>query len=157
MTKDEALKLALEALESCSAGDYSTGHVIHPSFDVDAVNKAIDAVDEALAQPVATVLPPIVELTTKSEPVYIMGSYVGTGEVASVNLGGVSFTGNSTAGREADVRPTGFFFQMPPQRTWVGLTDIEVGTIFAKWDATQGVSFNDFARAIEARLKEKNT
>lgn len=51
MTKDEALKLALEALESCSAGDYSTGHVIHPSFDVDAVNKAIDAIDEALAQP----------------------------------------------------------------------------------------------------------
>ena len=50
MTKtQQALKLALEALESCSAGDYSTGHVIHPSFDVDAVNRAIDAVDEALA------------------------------------------------------------------------------------------------------------
>lgn len=43
--KDEALKLALEALGSCSAGDYSTGHVIHPSFDADAVNKAIEAID----------------------------------------------------------------------------------------------------------------
>lgn len=157
MTKDEALKLALEALKSCSAGDYSTGHVIHPSFDVDAVNKAIDAVDEALAQPVATVLPPIVELTTKSEPVYIMGSYVGTGEVASVNLGGVSFTGNSTAGREADVRPTGFFFQMPPQREWQGLTDDEIVEIAATPAAIPGAYVHCFARAIEARLKEKNT
>jgi hypothetical protein len=25
----------------------------------------------------------------------------------------VQYTGNGTAGREADVRPTGFFFQMP--------------------------------------------
>lgn len=46
----EALKLALEVLESCSEGDYSTYHVIHPSFDVDAVNKAIEAIDEALAE-----------------------------------------------------------------------------------------------------------
>ena len=27
----------------------------------------------------------------------------------------VGYTGNGTAGREADVRPTGFFFQMPKQ------------------------------------------
>ena len=26
----------------------------------------------------------------------------------------VTYSGNGTAGREADVRPTGFFFQMPP-------------------------------------------
>ena len=47
----EALKLALEALETCCAGDYSTGHVIDPSFDEDAVNDAITAIKEALAQP----------------------------------------------------------------------------------------------------------
>ena len=51
MTKDEALKMALEALKSCDCGDYSTGHVIYPSFNVDAVNKAIDAIDDVLAQP----------------------------------------------------------------------------------------------------------
>ena len=27
----------------------------------------------------------------------------------------VAYTGNGTAGREADARPTGFFFQMPPR------------------------------------------
>lgn len=47
----EVLKLALEALETCCAGDYSTGHVIDPSFDEDAVNEAITAIEEALAQP----------------------------------------------------------------------------------------------------------
>ena len=101
MTKDEALKLALEALEILDRVVSNT-----PS-----ANKAFAAIKEALAQPVAMSLPPIVEPPTKSEPVYIMGSYVGTGEVASVTLGGVSFTGNGTAGREEDVKPTGFFFQ----------------------------------------------
>ena len=47
----KALKLALEALETCCAGDYSTGHVIDPSFDEDAVNEAITAIKEALVQP----------------------------------------------------------------------------------------------------------
>ena len=40
----QALTLALEALCTCTEGDYSTGHVIHPSFDEKAV---------AAAQPVA--------------------------------------------------------------------------------------------------------
>ena len=49
-TKDEALKLALEALESCTPGDYSTGHVIEPSYDEQAVEQAITAIREALAE-----------------------------------------------------------------------------------------------------------
>ena len=41
----------------------------------------------------------------------------------------------------------------PPQRTWVGLTDEEV------WSACDGVdgSVPRYAKAIEAKLKEKNT
>lgn len=35
--------------------------------------------------------------------------------------------------------------------TWVGLTDEEIRWVF------KGESFYDFARAIEAKLKEKNT
>ena len=49
----------------------------------------------------------------QGDDVYVMGNYAGKGKVFSVTLGGVSFAGNGTAGREADVRPTGFFFQMP--------------------------------------------
>jgi 20S proteasome alpha/beta subunit len=41
MTKDEALKLALEALENAEYGDY----------DKEELNQAITAIKEALAQP----------------------------------------------------------------------------------------------------------
>ena len=49
VTIDRAkLEQVLEALETCYAGDYSTGHVIDPSFDEDAVKEAITAIKEAL-------------------------------------------------------------------------------------------------------------
>ncbi len=47
--KDEALKLALEALESCTPEDTSTGHVVWPSYDEQAVEQAITAIKQALA------------------------------------------------------------------------------------------------------------
>ena len=49
-------------------------------------------------------------------------------------------------------------YTAPPQREWQGLTDEEVTGV---WDsiikyAPSEVRLNDFARAIEAKLKEKN-
>jgi hypothetical protein len=41
-------------------------------------------------------------------------------------------------------------YTTPPQRTWVGLTDDDE----IPWD---GVDAKSFAKAIEAKLKEKNT
>ena len=46
-------------------------------------------------------------------------------------------------------------FTAPPQRTWVGLTDEDIEIAFD--DTQEGGGFDDFARAIEAKLKEKNT
>ena len=46
----EAAQQALDAFSTCSQGDYSTGHVIDPSFDVDAVNAATDALAAALTK-----------------------------------------------------------------------------------------------------------
>jgi hypothetical protein len=46
--------------------------------------------------------------------------------------------------------------ESPPRREWQGLTDTEIGMEYVKWDATPGTSMADFARAIEAALKEKN-
>lgn len=40
-----ALERCREAFDSCTLGDYSTGHVIHPYFDEDAVNAAQDLLD----------------------------------------------------------------------------------------------------------------
>lgn len=49
-----------------------------------------------------------------------------------------------------------YSMQAPPQRTWVGLSDEEIwsdGDSFV----TSEVGIKQFARAIEAKLKEKNT
>jgi hypothetical protein len=50
---------------------------------------------------------------------------------------------------------------IPPQRTWVGLTDeeaIEIGTQCQWYDGDcERFDSIGFARAIEAKLKEKNT
>jgi hypothetical protein len=43
----------------------------------------------------------------------------------------------------------------PPQRTWVGLTDEEITSVANNSHPLNGV--RSFARAIEAKLKEKNT
>ena len=52
---------------------------------------------------------------------------------------------------------TEFYTSQPAQRTWVGLTDEEVEAV---WKRVQANDFHDcvqpFARAIEAKLKEKN-
>jgi hypothetical protein len=50
MTDKEAMKLALEALETCTPQDTSTGHVIYAWHDEELVNKAIKALEEALAK-----------------------------------------------------------------------------------------------------------
>ena len=44
----------------------------------------------------------------------------------------------------------------PAQRTWVGLTDEELSKVYnqADWDTVNGW---EYERAIEAKLKEKNT
>ena len=50
VTIDRAtLEQLIESLETCSPGDYSTGYVIHPSFDAKAVDAAITAGRAALA------------------------------------------------------------------------------------------------------------
>ena len=49
--------------------------------------------------------------------------------------------------------PQGIYYT-PPQRTWVGLTDDEIDDL---WESTASYyNTHDFARAIEAKLKEKN-
>ena len=45
----------------------------------------------------------------------------------------------------------------PPQRTWVGLTEEDLKLLSAEWRIVYGAWVNDFARDIEAKLKERNT
>jgi hypothetical protein len=46
-------------------------------------------------------------------------------------------------------------YTAPPKREWVGLTDEEVMLVMD--DVLEGGGWLDVARAIEAKLKEKNT
>jgi hypothetical protein len=44
-----------------------------------------------------------------------------------------------------------------PRRTWVGLTDEDLKLLSAEWRIVYGAWMDDFAKDIEAKLKEKNT
>ena len=53
--------------------------------------------------------------------------------------------------------PLGQIWPLYPQRTWVGLTDEEIEALAKKHN---GIFYDcdiEFARAIEAKLKEKNS
>jgi hypothetical protein len=46
---------------------------------------------------------------------------------------------------------------LEPQREWVGLTDEDMNKLWHLVDWTVPLDIKKFARAIEAKLKEKNT
>ena len=48
-------------------------------------------------------------------------------------------------------------YTAPPKREWVGLTDKEIQAERHKVDPTAGWTYDHFARAIEAKLRGKNT
>ena len=121
--EDEALKLALKALETCNWVD--DGGYGHAEYDHVSTNKAITAIKEALAQP--------------EQPKVRTGDCLLVGVCASEG------------------------HKIQPQRTWVGLTNeetvaIELGLrIPTGYRDAYDLSLHDFAKAIEAKLKEKNT
>jgi hypothetical protein len=43
------------------------------------------------------------------------------------------------------------------ESTWVGLTEEDLKLLSAEWRIVYGAWMDDFARDIEAKLKEKNT
>ena len=52
---------------------------------------------------------------------------------------------------------TGRIDTHPQPRTWVGLTDEDLKPICDEWRIVYGAWMDDFAKDIEAKLKEKNT
>lgn len=57
---------------------------------------------------------------------------------------------------DAAVRAVHKLYNAPPQREWQGLTDEETNEIAREWQETPD-GLGDLCRAIEAKLKEKNT
>jgi hypothetical protein len=132
MTKDEALRLALEALENAEYGDYYKKEL----------NEAITAIKEALANEA---------LEKMAENARELGLDY---EPAKEPVAWEQFYPDM--GKPQLTPPQGIYYT-PPQRTWVGLTDEEIKRI-GKLDLDSNYFglWYDFAKAIEAKLKEKN-
>jgi len=126
----EVLKLALDALETELSIDWTNNDEFNASAE--KMHKAIAAIKEALAQP-------------EQEPVAWMNDNTPSGIFARHMEGAKNF--NCTIS----------LYTAPQQRTWVGLTDKELQPIADEYRILFGGWVKDFARVIEAKLKEKNT
>jgi hypothetical protein len=138
MTKDETLKLALETLKRCVATCFDPyAHEQVMSRPEHFVNQTITAIKEALAQ-------------LEQEPVaYLTKRKLGGSE---------GLLRADMVDRSAKNQETHYFIPLytaPPQRTWVGLTDGVMCDIAIE-HGLMSIDWIDFARAIEAKLKEKN-
>ena len=147
MTKDEALKLALEALEMFC----EHGAILRPI-------ETRDAIKEALAEPEQPPYHHFVSDRFNIDP-----------QTGNLNIGAVKkqepvaweqFYPEMGSPKLAYLSPTESSENacyIPPQRTWVGLTDEELQPIADEYRILFGSWVKDFAQAIEAKLKEKNT
>ena len=131
MTKDEALKLALEALEADPLEMVADvdGHMVFLK------DKAITAIKEALAQP-------------KQEPL----AWISTGPASMIHW---------TADKPAYGDDWVPLYTTPPQREFVGLTKEEIAEFDTWHDTREEevgwCNPSEIVAYIEAKLKEKNT
>ena len=170
MTKDEALRLALEALEgvlddspkvldaSISGGLYE---VVQCRDAITAIKAALEANDEKDGSP----CPEFWDWLPKA---YRNGDVDDLPKFTKYNMEVAFLAGKQSAVLEAKDEPVGwaehgvinwladkqfnhtsFLYATPSQRTWVALTDEEISDCME-------MSIQKTCRAIEAKLKEKN-
>ena len=141
MTDKEALKMALDALESCTPLDTSSSYVIYPWHDEKLVDKAISVLKERL-------------LADPMYEVQRLGQEIEQEPVAWADHGVVNWIADKQFMHEAEL------YTHPPQRTWVGLTDDEIWDTYMESPAEFNCHTDDlnaFCAAIEAKLKDKNS
>ena len=148
MTKDEAMKLALETLEAdpLEMVADANGHMVFLK------DKAITAIKEALAQP-------------EQEPVAVkhMMRWVDNLKWQSDNGQHMNIPSGLSSGTcwELAIELEQFIKSTPPQRTWVGLTKEEIAE-FDTWhdhreEEVGWCNPSEIVAYIEAKLKERNT
>lgn len=125
---------------------------------LEALEYAVDGTNVEIVNPALTSLRQAIEQAEKQEPDAWMYEF-GTDHCDAVTP--VRWYKNVTALKKPDpneslvrnVRP----LYLKPQREWVGLMDEEIALVCAEC-AASAHNWNDisFARAIEAKLKEKN-
>ena len=132
MTKDEALKLALEALEDLGMKHFeNTGEVLY--------KETFTAIKEALAQPEQE---PVAWIY-KGEKSFDGNKYSDEYELTSSK--------QVALWKDKNAKP----LYTTPQSTWVGLTDEEIDDL-SRTMVKGNKSVNWLCQAIKAKLKEKN-
>ena len=172
MTDKDAMKLALDALETEVSIDWTNDDEFNASAE--KMHEAIAALKARLAQEKALQtlhnenerLGLYRDAYTEQEPVGYVYSESGVKSAAiQRNLPNGTPLYTHPPQRTEPIQSLQCFhcqvtietlndkvMQLMAQRTWVGLTDDEIALINADYPHPQG-----FARAIEAKLKEKNT
>ena len=144
MTKDEALKLAFDGLEALGKWYcLDEGPRTDEPWQVTALRKVCVAADKAMTEPDPKAYKP--DLEPEQEPVATLDDleqeiYENTRQFVS---------------RDVMEWMLKRYYTTPPQRTWVGLTD-EERLEAAEIDGADEW-FWKVCKAIEAKLKEKNT
>jgi hypothetical protein len=142
MTKDKALKMALEALESPWNAPYVDGCDLALGKKV----KAITAINEALAQ---TEQDGKCKYCTDGCPACDASKLPEQEPVAWAKFSAKGNIIDLLNEPDNDYTP---LYTTPPQRTWVGLTEDEADKIYK-----DGNTFGEMMRMVEAKLKEKNS
>ena len=151
MTQTEALRLALEALEvanSCVDGYYIPKGKTH----LPEIEEAITAIKEALAnEALEKMAENARELGLDYEPAQEPVAFI---NVEQRKLEWAKYMSWDTP--TVVNLPKIPLYTIPPQRTWVGLTDEEKKSFWTADQMTQE-EWDKLFNAIETKLKEKNT
>jgi len=157
MTKDEALDLALYALKELVAQTEARLFAVkHDHVALQNAREAITAIKQARSAPVQDKGPWIAGVVQgQPKRVYIQSEdfkhdvrlYV-DGDFAS---DGQRFEYAEQMAQQFNTTPPA------AQRRWVGLTDEQIDKLFGDGPYVPAMLLRDVARAIEAKLKEKNT
>jgi hypothetical protein len=143
----EAMQMALEALESVTGHFTRTPSTLRDSEVRGDAHKAITVLRQALVDADDTSQKRVDEKEKREqEPV----AWLSTDCIGERYL---CFT------KPKDNDPVQPLYTTPPKREWVGLTDEEIQKVVSKkwWDWEDAFDIEGFSRAIEAKLKEKNT
>lgn len=143
----EAMKLALEALNKLTdaAEGFSVSGVYFNEgvWEKECLNTsyaAIKALKEALAK------------QEQGQPVGVLAVF----DDAESDLGwSYDISANFEQHKRLRELDGAKLYTTPQQRTWVGLTDIEINDLVHSHDDFDGLW--EFADAVESKLKEKNT
>ena len=147
MTKDEALKLALEALEEAW---YHVGTFQPTEKAIDLYDEARNAIKEALAESEHGWTPERIAGMARLKEA--QDKRMSQSEQPKVRTGNCLRVGVCASEGH----------KIAPQRTWVGLTDGEVDKMILlmgfppDW-ITENAIVKNIVRNLEAKLKEKNT